>query len=133
MSDELDKKIRQIADMLGQENLPENIKGLLSLFTGSAAATGKSLPQAAAQTNSEDSAKEEIGNRNEAVDSMEMLRRMKKIMDRLNLSNDPRVSLLSALKPFMSNQRQKKINNCINILRMASLAKILDEQENEFL
>ena len=54
----------------------------------------------------------------------------RKALNRLNTSNDPRINLLNAIKPFMNTRRQKKIGNCIQLLQIASLSRLLNEQEN---
>ena len=124
MSEDLNKKVKQIADMLSQENLPNNLKSLLSLLAGSGGGeesspkTKESLP-----------AKEEGLERSNLEDNIDMMRKIKKIMDRLNSSNDPRINLLSALKPFLNSRRQKKLNSCINMLRMSRLAKLFEDYE----
>ncbi|MGB3989198.1 MAG: hypothetical protein WBL32_01520, partial [Acetivibrionales bacterium] len=52
-------------------------------------------------------------------------------LSKLNSSNDPRINLLNAIKPFMNNRRQKKIGNCIQLLQIASLSRLLNEQEKQ--
>ena len=124
MSEDLNKKVKQIADMLSQENLPDSLKSLLSLLAGSGGGEEsspkikESLP-----------AKEEGLERSNLEDNIDMMRKIKKIMDRLNSSNDPRINLLSALKPFLNSRRQSKLKNCVNILRMSSALRLMDESE----
>jgi hypothetical protein len=122
MSDDLNSKIKQITDILGQENMPDNLKGLLSLLTG---------PSGAKQEPSADmaqlpSAKEEQSGRNELDENLEMIRKVKKLMDRVSTTHDPRVNLLTAIRPFLNTTRQKKLNGCIQLLQMSSLAKFVD-------
>lgn len=123
MSEELNEKIKQITDILGQENLPENVKGLLSLLTGPGNSS-EEPPQKSGQQDSPGKARQE---KSELAENLEMMRKVKNIMDRLNSHNDPRINLLSALKPFMGSARQKKISNCINVLRISGLTRLIDE------
>ena len=122
MSEDLSKKIKQITDILGQENMPDNIKGLLSLLTSTGNKEESSPKASELQT-----AKEEKPVRSELEESMEMISKVKKVMDRLNTNTDPRVNLLLAIKPFLNSKRQKKLSSCVNILRMSSLTKFVDE------
>jgi len=123
MSEDLNKTIKQIADALGQDGMPDNMKGLLSLLSNSIS-TGSS-PSEEQNTEQEDKKDQ----KNALTENMDMMRTVSKIMSRLNSVNDPRINLLHAVKPFLSNKRQSKLNNCVNILRMSSLVKLIDEGE----
>jgi len=125
MNEDLNKKIKQIADMLGQDSVPDNVKSLLSVLASSMGGGGESSPK----SNEPSSAKVNHAGTNELEENMEMIRKVKKVMDRINNHNDPRISLLTSLKPFMSNSRQKKILNCINLLKMSSLVKLANDQD----
>jgi predicted unusual protein kinase regulating ubiquinone biosynthesis (AarF/ABC1/UbiB family) len=132
MSEDLNKKIKQITDILGQENMPDNIKGLLSLLAN---------PSPAIQTESEAPKtaeitpvprKEEKSGRNEMEENLEMIRKVKKIMDRVNTKDDPRINLLTAIKPFLNSTRQKKLSNCVKLLQMHNITRFIDEQDKNF-
>lgn len=124
MSDDLSNKIRQISDMLGQEKMPEGVMGLLSMLAGSG-----SKEETTSKATEIPVKAERIDKNNDADDSFEMLRKVKKIMDKTTTVNDPRISLLNSIKPFLGNKRQKKLANCINILRMSSLTRLLDDND----
>lgn len=132
MSDDLNKKIKQITDVLSQENLPDNLKGLFALLGSSANSQEEKIEEPA--PNSIDINKKEKNKElSDLEDNMEMLRKVKTIMDRLNTGNDPRINLLSAIKPFLNNNRQKKLSNCISLLKVSSLAKLVEENGKEIL
>jgi len=126
MSDDLNKKLKQITDILGQDTLPDNLKGLLSLLTSS-------MPgQESSPRNSEASdAKEEKAEKSDLEENIEMVRKIKRVMDRLNTTHDPRINLLTAIKPFLSNRRQKKLNNCLRLIQMSNLTRYIDEHDNK--
>lgn len=134
MSDDLNKKIKQLTDILGQDSLPDNLKGLLSLL-GSSSGKQESSPDAEAAQHTlpakreERSSKEERSGKSDLEDNIEMIRKVKTVMDKMNSNHDPRVSLLTAIKPFLNNKRQKKLNDCIKLLQMASLTKFLDDND----
>ena len=122
MSDDFSNKIKQLTEMLSQENLPDNLKGIISLLGGQ---SGKedSPPKADERKD----IKQERPENSELSDNTEMFNKAMRVMNNMNLANDPRISLLSALKPFMNKRRQGNISNCINIIRMSKLASILDD------
>jgi len=123
MSDDLDKKIKQIADVLGQGDMPDNLKGLLSVLADSMSGEKPS------QKGEADKQKDRGESKNELAENMDMIRKVTTIMNKMSSVNDPRINLLQAIKPFLNSRRQGKLNNCVNILRMSSMVKLLDEGE----
>lgn len=128
MSDDLNKKIKQITDILGQENMPDNIKGLLSLLAGSNSQSEVEAPKAVDLVPK----KEERPAKSEIEENVEMIRKVKKIMDRMNSKDDPRINLLAAIKPFLNNTRQKKLGSCLKLLQMHNITKYIEEQDKNF-
>jgi hypothetical protein len=124
LSDDLNKKIKQITDILGQDNLPDNVQSLLSLLSGAV-----NKEEASAKPNDKVVQKEDRIEKNDADDNIDLIRKAKKVMDRLSNNNDPRINLLTAIKPFLNNKRQQKIGNCIKILHMTRLTSLMDEHE----
>ncbi len=50
------------------------------------------------------------------------------VLSRLNQTgNDPRITLLSALKPNLTPERQKKVDTAIKLLRMIELLPLLKD------
>jgi hypothetical protein len=124
LSDDLNKKIKQITDILGQENLPDNVQGLLSLLTSSL-----NKEETSGKTSEKATYKEERSEKNEVDDNTELVRKAKKVVDKISNNNDPRINLLTALRPFLSNKRQQKIGNCIKILHMSRLTNLMDDHD----
>jgi len=135
MNEDLNKKLKQITDMLSQEDLPDNIKGLLSLLANASSNSEDSSPKAIDSRSANKSvdshpAKEDRYEKSEPEDnSTDMMRKVKKVMDRVNTINDPKINLLFALKPFLNSRRQKKLNNCINLLRMSNLVRLMEDPD----
>jgi len=125
MSDDLNKKIKQITDILGQENIPDNVKGLLSLLTNPGPKE-ESVPHS---MENQIPNREEKRERTDLDENLEMVRKMKRIMDRMGSNNDPRINLLTAIKPFLSTSRQKKVGNAIKMITMTSVARLLEEND----
>lgn len=125
MSDDLNNKIQQIAELLGQEKMPDNVKGLISMLADSLGDKSETPPKNA---DAEQQA-EEKPLQNSTDDSTDMVRKVKKAMEKLNIGNDPRINLLHAIKPFMNSKRQKKIGDCIQLLQMTSLTRLMGDQD----
>jgi hypothetical protein len=129
MSDDMGDKIKQIAEMLGQNSnsgIPDNVKGLLNMFMSS---NNSKDENSSDDSSSEDAKTTEESSRAETDDMADMARKMKKAMNMLNTANDPRVNLLTAIKPYLNDNRQKKLQTCMKIIRIGSLTKLLDESE----
>lgn len=63
---------------------------------------------------------------------MNMVLKMKSIMENLNSSNDPRSNLLYSLKPYLRDEKKDKIDQYANLLNFAKVAEVfkLDNKEN---
>jgi hypothetical protein len=132
MSDDMNKKIQQIAELLGQENMPDNVKGLLSMLAGSLGS--KEEEQNASKEDTENAstveeATEQKSIPEESAGNNDIMNKVMNLAGNLRGGNDPRINLLHAIKPFMNTKRQKKISNCIQLLQMTSLARLMDNQE----
>lgn len=157
MSDDLGKKVQQIAQLLGQNDVPDNVKELVSLIAASldnkgskgenkgdsslkddtetvreSSASGEAVPSAESserQHNTAPIAAEHADETSGPALNKDILATAKRALSRFNESSDPRINLLNAIKPFMNNRRQKKIGNCIQLLQIAGLSRLLNEQE----
>lgn len=130
MSDDLGRKIQQIAQMLGQDEVPDNVKELVSILANSLGKKEDGNSQTVrAETGNEVKLDESRQAAETPASSQEALDTVKHSNDRFNSSSDPRINLLMAIKPFMNNRRQKKIGNCIQLLQIAGLSRMLNDRE----
>ena len=152
MDGELDKKIEQISQLLGKENVPDNLKELVTILAaslegkkdtrgknvspGGDSAEKSSAGDAAAKPTAADTDEKPPAADTakkppaaEAAENAEIQETARKALDRLNIGNDPRINLLYAIRPFMNVRRQKKIGDCIQLLQVAGLSRLLDESE----
>jgi hypothetical protein len=125
MSEDLNKKVQQIAQILGQDDLPDNVKELVALIASSIGRKEDNVKQSGAQ---ETDGKEPPPPEPASV-SADFLDNARRALDRFNAANDPRINLLLAIKPFMNKRRQAKIGNCIQLLKVAGLSRMLGEHE----
>jgi hypothetical protein len=138
MSDDLNKKVQQIAQMLGQDSVPDNVKELVALIAsslkGDSSAKGDSSPEGDSPPQTPQALPGQGNQDTEPSDSApnlssEMLDTAKNALRQFNAASDPRINLLNAIKPFMNNRRQKKIGSCIQLLQIAGLSRMLNEKE----
>ena len=131
MSDDIDKKFKQIADMIGQKDsggMPDNVKSILNMFMSSASQKNDETaePPEGQEKNSHSSSEDRkpVGD----DDTQELARKMKKAVDMLGATtNDPRANLLNAIHPYLNHERQKKLQKCMKLIKLGSLTKLMDE------
>ena len=59
-------------------------------------------------------------------DTLQMMMKMKRVMDQQNQKNDPAKNLLLAIKPFLKENRQTRVNHCIQFLSLSKVAQYSD-------
>jgi vacuolar-type H+-ATPase catalytic subunit A/Vma1 len=113
MSDDLTEKIQQLKDMLNNDQLPDNLKNMMNLLSNND------------KTQSVDN---NTGIDN-LLDNQAMIMKIKKIMDNKNQINDPRITLLNALKPYLCQKRQSRIDSCSSLLNFIQILSFLKEDD----
>ncbi len=125
MDDNLNSKIMQIVDLLGKDKIPDNISNLISAFVGSSSADSADKTETDKTETDKAGGPAGDGIKNRGDDDMELLFGIKRMIDGLNTSNDRNINLLSAIRPFLNKARQEKASNCIQLLRLSRLSKML--------
>lgn len=116
----MDDLTGKINELLSDPESMEKIKNLAGMFTASSASGGtQSSDNQSRQDNNS-------GGDNFPIDPA-MLLKIKSALDIMK-KDDPRVDFLLALKPNLSDPRQKKVDEAIHILKLLSLAPMLREQ-----
>lgn len=126
MSDDLSKAIKQIGEMLSQDKGGDSLMSLLSLLGSSGSKESEVKEDKKENKKDKENRSESYPSGDVSQDNSEMVRQITNIMSSLNTRNDPRVHLLSALKPFLSRNRQKKLSNCIMLLQLTSVMRAME-------
>ena len=120
MSEDLDNKINQIKDLLGKDGMADTLKSLMSGLGKQSESSGE---------------KEDSGNRAQESgmsfdpNTLQMIFKVKNILDGANKSEEPREKLIKALKPYLSDKRQDKVDEVLKILKMTSLMDVMTKLE----
>ena len=112
----MDDLTDKINSLLSDPDSMEKIKNLASMFSASSGGESPD-PEPQGKNGSDDTLSFDPA----------MLLKIKKAFDLMN-KDDPRIDLLVALKPNMSDLRRKKIDDAIHILRLLSIMPLLSEQ-----
>lgn len=59
------------------------------------------------------------------VQNFETFRKLQNVMSSANTRNDPRAGILTAIKPYLNNNRQKKVDRCLQIIRMYNVIGVV--------
>ena len=139
MDNDFNDKIKEIGNMFGISEMPDNIGDIVSsLLTSSSESTAeKSEPEeqtsANAKTEQSCMSSPDIGHTNkktsssdflEDIDIAKVLKLLNKYKEaKKNKEKDKKIQLLYAVEPFLNEKRKDKVNNCVKFLTFADLAK----------
>lgn len=121
MADDLDKKIKQIADMFGIADT-NGLKNIVESFV-----PPDSGPTSQSSSNESNTSRSGIGtpstpypnNRNNPID-LGMLSKAGEMISMFNNIQDSRIILLNSVQPFLGNQRQQRLGGAIQLLRIVA-------------
>lgn len=121
MSENLEKNVKQIAELLSQDDVADNLKKLLgSLLSSKSEQEKKPKESGFSQSSSDGGSKGD----------MRTIENIVRAVTELRDANDPGVNLLMALKPFLRQRRSKALNDCVKILHMARIYEYIKEHED---
>ena len=139
MDNVFNDKIKEIGNMFGISEMPDNIGDIVSslLTSSSESSAEKSEPEeqtsANAKTEQSCMSSPDIGHTNKKTSSSDFLEdidiaKVLKLLDKYkeakkNKEKDKKIQLLYAVEPFLNEKRKDKVNNCVKFLTFADLAK----------
>jgi len=63
------------------------------------------------------------------LDNPEMILKAKSMFDKISKEDDPRLTLLLALKPYLNKKRLDNVDNAIKILKMSKFSALFGEMD----
>lgn len=153
MSEDLSDMMSKFSSMMSSGNIPENLKDSLGSFINNATTKKEeettseekeNEPQGKQESSSIDpsmienimkmfnsgsttssSTSDNSSSSNSTID-IEMLMKMKSIMDKMNNNkDDPRSNLLLSLKPYLKESRKDKVEQYIKLFNMSKVMDVL--------
>lgn len=116
MSDVFEK----LNNIAGKNNIsPDMVNNLFSMLNNSNS-SGNTSDSSSDSSNSNNNQNNE--NSSSGID-IETIMRMKTIIDKMNVKDDPRSNLLQSLKPYLKESRQSKVDQYIQLMNMS---KVMD-------
>ena len=122
------EKLNSIA---GQNNIsPDMMNNLFNMFNNSNTQNTNSDNTNYSSSNSPNDninsnsySNENSSNFNTTGIDIEMIMKMKTIIDKMNTKDDPRSNLLQSLKPYLKDSRKSKVDQYIQLMNMS---KVMD-------
>lgn len=116
MSDVFEK----LNNIAGKNNIsPDMVNNLFSMLNNSNS-SGNTSNSSSDSSNSNNNQNNE--NSSSGID-IETIMRMKTIIDKMNVKDDPRSNLLQSLKPYLKESRKSKVDQYIQLMNMS---KVID-------
>ncbi len=131
-----------VNNLINSNNIPDNLKEMLNQFANQASASkddNSEIPKEN-KDNSPNSINPEtitnimnmINNSKNSNIDIEMIMKMKTIMDKLNSTgDDPRANLLLSLKPYLNESRRSKVDQYAKIFSMSKVMDIFNQTGGE--
>jgi len=124
MADDLDRKIKQIADMFGVSDT-KNLKNIVESFAAS------KEPVQENESSSQDYNSVQSSNTGyypppgyspaKGPHLADFLSKANEMVNMFNNFNDSRITLLNSVQPFLKPQRQQRLNSAVQLLKIISI------------
>ncbi len=116
MSDVFEK----LNNIAGKNNIsPDMVNNLFSMLNNSNSSGDTSDSSSDSSSSNNSQSNENFAN---GID-IETIMRMKTIIDKMNVKDDPRSNLLQSLKPYLKESRKSKVDQYIQLMNMS---KVMD-------
>ncbi|OQB14957.1 MAG: hypothetical protein BWY15_00771 [Firmicutes bacterium ADurb.Bin193] len=113
MSESIDRAIGQLKDMLSTEEGQKELENIIHSAGGGQSDNGeRHLPSAS-------------GGAGSNLFNSQSMMKIARIMDSMQMDNDPRVNLLTALRPYISKNRGAHLDHAIKIMSLGKLPYLL--------
>ena len=109
MNEDLNEKIKEIGNLFGIDEMPENIGNIVDSFL----------------SNQNENDTNNASENNFDFDIGKYVQIMNSLKNFSNNTDDKKIKLLYAIEPFLNGKRKEKISNCVKFLAFANIAKDL--------
>lgn len=115
MSDNMQDMLNSVKNMINSGNIPDDIKNMISNIQNT--------------SNESNNTNESSGS--DANFDINTILKMKNIIDKMNVKDDPRSNLLRSLKPYLRDSRKDKLDQYVNFMKMANVIDFLNINNKE--
>ena len=119
--DKMSDMLNQFQHLLNSDQMPDNLKDLLTNLQSNSPNHSES---SSSKSTSSSASSPEL--------DLNMIIKLKSIMDQMNTSSDdPRSNLLISLKPYLKPSRKEKVDQYIGLLRMSKVFDVMNLSNGE--
>ena len=120
-SEDMSDVFEKINNLAGKNNIsPDMVNNLFNMLNNS------NSSNTASNSTSDPSNLDKNHDTENSTNSIdiETIMRMKTIIDKMNVKDDPRANLLQSLKPYLKESRQSKVDQYIQLMNMSKVMEV---------
>ncbi len=119
-SEDMSDVFEKLNNIAGKNNVsPDMVNNLFNMLNNSNSSNNANNSSDSSNSNSNQSNE----NNSNGID-IETIMRMKSIIDKMNVKDDPRANLLQSLKPYLKESRQSKVDQYIQLMNMSKVMEV---------
>jgi len=136
VDDDVNNMFNTVKNMIDSGNIPDNIKQIINNIDNSSKnndnvqkssnSSSSTLSDFLNKSNNSSSEKKE----NDFNIDINTILKMKSIIDSINNKDDPRANLLYSLKPYLRENKKKKLDQFVNLLNITKIADTMKKENN---
>ena len=125
--EDISKLIEEFSKNLDKNDIPDNLKDVLNNFNNSTASNNSN------KTNysTDDSTQNDTSSFNLNNLDINTFLKLNSIMSKMNSKDNPNAKLLLALKPYLKDDKQTKLDQYIQLLNMSSIIEIFKDTDGD--
>ena len=134
--DNFSELFTKFSQMMENGEVPDNIKNMINTFSNSSGSdvNANINSENSNQSNDFSQSASSSSNDNSFNFDFETFMKLQSIMNKINSKkNDPRTNLLRSLEPYLKDSRKKKVEQYINMLKMAEIVDFLSKSGGDIL
>ncbi|HHW23139.1 MAG TPA: hypothetical protein GXX26_09710 [Clostridiaceae bacterium] len=129
MADELDKKLKQIADMFGVSDT-SGLKNIVESIAPQSSGSGSDNPVEQSYSSNTGSTGYTPPQAQHGNIDYGILSKASEMLSMFNNVSDSRINLLNSVQPFLGNQRRQRLNGAIQLLKVINVLSSIRPQIN---
>ena len=119
-SEDMSDVFEKLNNIAGKNNVsPDMVNNLFNMLNNSNSSNNVNNSSDSSNSNNNQSNE----NNSNGID-IETIMRMKSIIDKMNVKDDPRANLLQSLKPYLKESRQSKVDQYIQLMNMSKVMEV---------
>ena len=119
-NEDISDVFEKLNNIAGKNNVsPDMVNNLFNMLNNSNSSNNVNNSSDSSNSNNNQSNE----NNSNGID-IETIMRMKSIIDKMNVKDDPRANLLQSLKPYLKESRQSKVDQYIQLMNMSKVMEV---------